>query len=88
MRMPLVRPEEKLTRDGENMVILITAAFVLLAVYQVPKLIKRKHWSDLTVFGVLALTAYALCVALALGIEITSPAEAIKDALNALNLHY
>ena len=70
------------------MIILVTGAFILLGVYQIPKLIKKKHWNDLIVFCGLTLVAYILCAMLALGITIPSPAKAIENVWNALNLHY
>ncbi|MFZ5975669.1 MAG: hypothetical protein ACOYU3_09780 [Bacillota bacterium] len=70
------------------MIILITLAFIMYAVYQIPRLVKKKHWSDLAVFCGLFAIAYGLCMMLALGIEITSPAKAVEGILNALNLHY
>lgn len=70
------------------MIFLITGAFIILGLFQIPKLVKKKHWSDLAVFCALFAIAYGLCMMLALDIEIISPAEAVESVLNALNIHY
>lgn len=70
------------------MIIAVVIIFILYGLYQIPRIVKKKHWSDLVVFCFFFAAAFILCAMLALKIEIPSPSKAVEGLLNALNLHY
>jgi len=70
------------------MIIAVVIAFVLYGIYQIPRIVKKKHWSDLIVFSFFFAAAFLLSAMFSLGIEIPSPYKAVEGLLNALNLHY
>jgi putative effector of murein hydrolase len=70
------------------MIIAVAAAFLALALYQIPRLVKKKYWSDLVVFCVLLAAGCLLSLMLAAGIPIPSPSKGVKALLEALELHY
>lgn len=70
------------------MIIIVCFAFLLIAAFQIPRLVKRKEWKDLTVFCLFLFTGFVLNLLLVLGVEIPSPTLAIEAFLDMLGLHF
>ncbi len=71
------------------MIILLLAAFVIVALRDAPELIRRRHWKELAVFCVLFLVAFIVALLKASGVEIPSPIKQIQFVLkDLLHLYY
>ena len=70
------------------MLLIVLGIYLIIAAVQMPKLIKNKHWKDLTVFCVFLGVAMILSVLYVVGVKITSPASIIKSMFDAIGLHY
>lgn len=69
--------------------LLVCAAFVFIAVLEVPYMIKHKQWYNLTVYSVLFLLIFAIGVLVALGVTIPSPIKAAQEFYkNVLGLSF
>ena len=55
------------------MIVLLISAFAVIALIEVPGLIKKKHWRELTVFSVILALAFFVSVMQLLHIEIWNP---------------
>ena len=55
------------------MIVLLIAAFAVIALLEVPGLIKKKHWRDLAVFSVILAIAFFISVMQLMHIEIWNP---------------
>lgn len=70
------------------MFLVVLGAYLIIAAVQMPKLIKNKHWKDLTFFCIFLGAAMILSLLYTVGVKITSPALIIKSVFNAIGLHY
>lgn len=68
------------------MIVLLLVAFAVIAVCELPPLIREKRWRELTAFAVLYVLALALSSMLTLGVTPPSPMRGvmylIKDVLH------
>ena len=70
------------------MIVILTVAFGALGIYQIPKMVKKKYWTDLGVFCILFALGYTLCLLEVLDIPYPNFPSIIEPILDALNLHY
>lgn len=63
--------------------------YALIAVFQVPPLVKKKYWLELTVFSLFLTLAFTFALLLGLGIKIPSPFLMIQYGIqDRFNLKY
>jgi len=55
------------------MILAIISIFIIIALFQVPSLIKRQMWRELAAFLVLLAIGFILSILQAIGVEIPSP---------------
>ena len=55
------------------MIVLLVAAFAVIVIIEVPGLIKKRHWRELTVFSVILAIAFFISVMQLMHIEIWNP---------------
>lgn len=71
------------------MIILLFVVFTIIALFDVPKLMKSKYWKGLTVYSIFFLTAFILAFLLVLGVNIPSVMLGIEYFIkDILHLHY
>jgi hypothetical protein len=71
------------------MVFLIVFVFIIVALLQIPVLIKKKYWRELIAFSVLYIVAFGLSMLYVLGVQIPSPMPAIKYVIeDILHIKY
>lgn len=69
--------------------VLLILAFLAIALFDAPKLIKAKKWKKLVVFSGFFLTAFIMGFLLVLRVNIPSPILAIQHFIeDTLHLHY
>ncbi|NLZ52991.1 MAG: hypothetical protein GX892_07580 [Thermoanaerobacteraceae bacterium] len=59
------------------MIVLVIAIFIIIALLQVPGLIKQKLWRELTAFSVLLGIGFILSLLQVIGVKIPSPNQGI-----------
>ena len=59
------------------MIIVIGSVFILIALLQIPGLIRQKLWRELAAFSVLLSVGFALSLLLVIGVKIPSPNQGI-----------
>ena len=64
------------------MVLLLILVFIIIILYEVPELIKKKYWRELIVFSALLTIGFVLSLLQTLGYTIPSPVEAIENIIN------
>lgn len=71
---------------GLNLVYLasLVAVLALLVLYEVPAMIKHKHWRDLVVFSVLSLSVFTVSLLMLMGVDVPSPIILIQAVVNGL----
>jgi hypothetical protein len=62
----------------------ILFGFGLIALLDVPRLIKKKYWKELCVYGVLLMTGLGLSLLLAMGVEIPPVSTAITNLVKSV----
>lgn len=70
------------------MIILWVLAYMAIALFQIPYLIKKKYWRDLIAFSFFIVVAFALSLLYSLGVKIPSPFTPVQYILDKLHLHY
>lgn len=70
------------------MIFLVILSYVLIAFFQISRLIRKKYWRDLIAFSLFFSIAFILSVLYTLDIKIPSPMEGINHILDLLHLHY
>jgi hypothetical protein len=70
------------------MIILVVSVYLVIALVQMPALIKEKHWRDLIAFSFFTAAACTLSLLYILGSKIPSPFIAVHKILDILHLHY
>ncbi len=67
-------------------VILVLLVFALIAVKNIPNLIRNKYWRELTVFSAFFIFAFIISVLYSMGLTVPNPIKAaqyiIKDVLH------
>ncbi len=68
------------------MIFLIIIVFIGVILFEVPGLVRKKHWRELTVFSFFLLLGFIMALLLTIGVKIPSPFKAeqylIKDILH------
>jgi hypothetical protein len=63
----------------------VIIAFIILALIELPPLIRQKHWKDLTVFSFFFLVSLTLALLVTKGVPVYSPVKGVififKDLL-------
>lgn len=71
------------------MIYIVFCVYILIALLQIPSLIKQKYWRELTVFSIFLSLAFVFSLLLILGVEIPSPLRMIQHGVqDRFNLHY
>ncbi len=70
------------------MALLIIIAFALIAVFQIPRLLREKRIKELVWFCIFSLIGFSLFMALNAGVKIPSPIKQIMNFLDMVGLHY
>jgi hypothetical protein len=52
--------------------------FIILAFFEIPSLISKKYWRELSVFSCLFLIAFILTIVQIMGVKIPSPMKGIQ----------
>ncbi|WP_199242486.1 hypothetical protein [Desulfosporosinus fructosivorans] len=55
------------------MIVLLLLAFIVIVLIEVPSLIKKKHWRELTVFSILLVTAFIMALLQIIGVTMPNP---------------
>ena len=66
------------------MLLLLILTFIIILIFELPGLIRKKYWKDLTVFLALLIIAFVLSLLQTIGIIIPSPAKYIETIINNL----
>jgi hypothetical protein len=70
-------------------VVLVILVFIVIALLDVPNLIKSKEWKELIVFSLFFIMGFSLAFLMAIGVKLPSPILAVQSFIeNGLNLHY
>ena len=70
------------------MIILIIIAFGLIAVLQIPYMVRNRQKKELAFYILFLSFGFVLTILYALGVEIPNPVTGIKGLLDTLNIHY
>ncbi len=71
------------------MIALIIIGFIGVALFDVPALIRKKHWYELKVYSFFLLIAFTLAMLTTLGVKIPSSAKGIEYLIkDLLHLSY
>jgi hypothetical protein len=71
------------------MVLLVILFYGLVALFQIPALIKKKHWRELMVFSFFCILALTLNLLQALDIKLPNPSKGIQYVVeDVLHLKY
>ena len=70
------------------MALLIIIAFALIAVFQVPRLLRAKRKKELVWFCIFSLVGFALFMVLNAGVKPPGPIKLIMNVLDMIGLHY
>ncbi|HHT84670.1 MAG: hypothetical protein ACOX34_01100 [Bacillota bacterium] len=63
--------------------VLLVAALVLVFLYEVPVMVKHKHWRDLVVFSVLSLSVFITSLLMLIKVNVPSPMRLVEAVVNA-----
>jgi hypothetical protein len=67
------------------MIIVVISIFIIIALLQIPGLIDRKLWRELTVFSVLLVIGFTLSLLQVIGVKIPSPNQAIIFLIKSIS---
>lgn len=70
------------------MALLIILAFALIAVIEVPKLLRENRKKELTWFCIFSFIGFMLFMVLNAGVKIPGPIKLIINFLDTIGLHY
>lgn len=71
------------------MIFLLIMVFIAIVLLEVPGLIRKKYWRELTVFSLLLLLAFILSLLQTMGVKIPSPMKGIQYLIkDILHLNY
>ena len=72
-----------------QVIFLLIMVFVGIALFEVPGLIKKKHWRELIAFSLFLLLAFILTLLQTIGVKIPSPMKSIQYLVkDLLHLSY
>jgi hypothetical protein len=71
-----------------HMALLIIIAFVLVAAFQVPRLMREKRKKELVWFCIFSLIGFTLCMVLNAGVKMAGPIKLIMNVLDMIGVHY
>ncbi|AHF09461.1 hypothetical protein DEHRE_04720 [Dehalobacter restrictus DSM 9455] len=60
------------------MIFLLTIAFVAIGLFEIPALVRNKHWRELAVFSVFFVLAFILALLQAADVKIPSPVKGME----------
>lgn len=75
-------------QGGAVMALLIILAFALMAIIQVPRLVRAGRKKELVWFGVFSLIGFVLMMLLSAGVAIPGPIKLTMDFFDWIGLHY
>jgi hypothetical protein len=64
--------------------ILLVGAFALIAVYEIPGMVKERHWRDLSAFSALLLFTLVLSILLYARVDVPNPVKWIEAVVHSL----
>jgi len=70
------------------LIILIVLAFGLIAVLQIPFLVRNKQKKELIFYTIFLFIGFSMAMLYALGVKLPNPVTGIKDMLDMINVHY
>ncbi len=71
------------------MIFLLIGVFIGVILFEVPTLIRQKHWRELTVFSVLLSMAFLIALLEIIGVNLPSPAKGVDYIIrDILQLNY
>jgi len=71
------------------MIFLLVIVFIVVILFEVPSLIRKKHWRELGVFSILLSIAFVMSLLLTIGIKLPSPAKGLVFLVrDILHLNY
>lgn len=65
-------------------VILLIAVFIVIGLFEVPKILKKGLWRELLVFSSLLILGFTLSVLIALEVPLPSPVKGIRSLMNPI----
>ena len=65
-------------------VLLLILVFSVIALIEVPKLIKKKLWGELAAFSVLLSIGFILSLLLTIGVKLPNPSKAIENLIKLI----
>lgn len=69
--------------------IILLPFYTLIALLQIPGLVREKNWHDLVIFSCFLAFAFLFSLLLGLDVKIPSPLKLIQEKIqDPLNLHY
>jgi hypothetical protein len=75
-------------QGGVDMALLIILAFALMALIEIPRLIRAGRKKDLVWFSVFSLIGFVLMMLLSAGVAIPGPIKLTMDFFDLIHLHY
>lgn len=71
------------------MIFLLLSAFIGVILFEVPSLIRKKHWRELVVFSIFLSIAFVMALLPTIGVKIPSPPKGIDYLVrDILHLNY
>lgn len=71
------------------MIFLLIIVFIGIALFEVPGLIRKKYWRELTVFSIFLLLAFILSLLQTIGVKIPNPTKGMQYLVkDILHLNY
>lgn len=67
------------------MIILLIILYLAIIAFEVPRLVKKKHWRDLVAFSVFMALAVAISLPLALGAKLPNPTKLLVAIFGPLS---
>ncbi len=64
--------------------VLLIIAFIIIILFEVPPLIKKKYWRELIAFSLFLGFGFFLSLLLVLGVDIPSPAKEIEGVIKMI----
>lgn len=72
-----------------HLIFLLIAVFIVIALYEIPDLSRKKYWCELAAFSFFMLLVLVLSLLLTIGVKIPSPMKGIEYFYKEiLDLHY
>jgi uncharacterized membrane protein len=65
-------------------VIVLIAVFIVIGLFEVPKILKKRLWRELLVFSLLLILGFTLSALIALDVPLPSPVKGIRSLMNPI----